>query len=376
MSEAKAAKKNPKKKQKQNGLFKRGETWHIDRYINGQRVCQSTETKDRKTAERILAKLVSDSFNVKQFGERPKRTFQEAAIEYLNRNGHKRSIDTDVSRLGVLENHSELFGIYIDEINNDSLREFIANRKVEGKANGTINHGIALVKLILKQATRWTDEHNLTWLDRTPDIDLLPNRAENKRQPYPLNWSEQERLFAELPEHLRRMALFAVNTGCRDAEICNLRWEWEHRIEQLNVSIFVVPPEIVKNGIEHLVVLNSIAMDIVEQCRGNNPTHVFSYRGEPIKRMLNSAWMRARLKADLPMVRVHDLKHTFGSRLKNEGVNHEVRQELLGHKTGSITEHYSRSGFQLLLEAAEKVCPRPNEPLEDMIVWRRGSMAS
>ena len=28
------------------------------------------------------------------------------------------------------------------------------------------------------------------------------------------------------------MALFAVNTGCRDREICQLRWEWEVRIPE------------------------------------------------------------------------------------------------------------------------------------------------
>ena len=40
-------------------------------------------------------------------------------------------------------------------------------------------------------------------------------------------------LFRELPEYLAEMALFAVNTGCRDGEICNLRWEWEVEVPQL-----------------------------------------------------------------------------------------------------------------------------------------------
>jgi integrase len=33
-----------------------------------------------------------------------------------------------------------------------------------------------------------------------------------------------------LPSHLAEMALFAVNTGCRDGEICQLRWEWEVKV--------------------------------------------------------------------------------------------------------------------------------------------------
>jgi integrase len=44
------------------------------------------------------------------------------------------------------------------------------------------------------------------------------NYAERAR-----SWDEQRLLFAELPDRLVRMALFAVNTGCRDGEICGLR---------------------------------------------------------------------------------------------------------------------------------------------------------
>ena len=53
------------------------------------------------------------------------------------------------------------------------------------------------------------------------------------RKPYPLSWDEQTRLFSELPVHLSRMALFKVNTGCRDQEVCQLRWEWEVPVPEL-----------------------------------------------------------------------------------------------------------------------------------------------
>lgn len=48
--------------------------------------------------------------------------------------------------------------------------------------------------------------------------------------------------------------------------------------------------------------------------------------------MLNSAWKKARVQAGLPKVRAHDLKHTFGRRLRAVGVGFEDRQDLLGHK--------------------------------------------
>ena len=89
--------------------------------------------------------------------------------------------------------------------------------KKEGRKNRTINFGLQIVRHILNlAASEWMDENGLTWLQIAPKIKLLP--IGDARKPYPLSWEEQERLFAELPKHLRQMALFAVNTGCRDHE--------------------------------------------------------------------------------------------------------------------------------------------------------------
>ena len=55
-------------------------------------------------------------------------------------------------------------------------------------------------------------------------------------------------------------------------------------------------------------------------------------------------------------IRVHDLKHTYGRRLRAAGVSFEDRQDLLGHRSGRITTHYSQAELTSLIEAAEKVC--------------------
>jgi site-specific recombinase XerD len=61
-------------------------------------------------------------------------------------------------------------------------------------------------------------------------------------------------------------------------------------------------------------------------------------------------------KAGLPNIRVHDLKHTFGKRLRAAGVSFEDRQDLLGHKSARITTHYSAAELLNLWAAANKVC--------------------
>ena len=53
---------------------------------------------------------------------------------------------------------------------------------------------------------------------------------------------------------------------------------------------------------------------------------------------------------------MHDLKHTFGRRLRAAGVPLEGRKVLLVHRNGDITTHYSAPELEELLETANKVC--------------------
>jgi len=216
-------------------------------------------------------------------------------------------------------------------------------------------------------ASEWIDENGLTWLSFPPKISLL--KETDKREPSSLNWDEQDRLFNELPNHLKKMALFKVNTGCREQEVCKLRWEWEIQIPELGTSIFVIPKRfningvnrsLVKNGEHRLVILNNIAKSVVDQVRGEHQQYVFTYNNHPVTAINNSAWRKARKRANLEHVRVHDLKHTFGRRLRAAGVSFEDRQDLLGHKSTRITTHYSPAELENLLEAANKVCDRKN----------------
>jgi len=152
------------------------------------------------------------------------------------------------------------------------------------------------------------------------------------------------------------MALFKVNTGCREQEVCSLSWAWEKHVPELNTSIFVIPADIVKNGMQRVVILNSVAKSVIDELRGQHPEFVFTYKGNRVLTMNNSAWQSARKRVGLKQVRIHDLKHTFGRRLRAENVSFEDRQDLLGHKSSRITTHYSAAELGNLIKAAERVC--------------------
>lgn len=335
------------------GLQKIGDVWHIDKKVNGRRICESTGTGDFDEAGRYLVRRLETMRQASVYGVRPKRIFRDAAIKFLLENRHKRSIASDAGRLKILEPY--IGELPLDSIHMGTLQEFITKRRHEGVKTRTINHALQIVRHILNlAASEWMDEFGLTWLGSAPKIKLLPET--DNRKPYPLNWDEQEQLLAGLPPHLQDMVLFAVNTGCRDGEICGLRWEWEEKVLLPEIgSVFIIPGDRVKNGEDRLVVLNHVARAVIEKQRGKHPKFVFVYCGKPVLRMLNSGWKKARKAAGLN-VRVHDLKHTFGRRLRSAGVSFEDRQDLLGHKSARITTHYSSAELLNLWEAANKVC--------------------
>jgi len=172
------------------------------------------------------------------------------------------------------------------------------------------------------------------------------------------------------------MALFKVNTGSREQEVCGLKWEYEVKVPELDTSVFIIPGEHVKNAEERLIVLNRVAKSVIESQRGLHAVYVFTHTPgkkalpQPVRGMNNTAWKGARERAadewqqrhgeSAPLgfrkIRVHDLKHTFGRRLRAAGVGFEDRQDLLGHRSGRITTHYSQAELSNLIEAADKVC--------------------
>ena len=298
------------------------------------------------------------------YGVRPKRTFLEAATKYLNENQHKASIMDDANHLAIL---SEYIGdLPLERIHNVSLEPFIKARFAQQRKKKTINLSLQVVRRILNlAANEWQDAFGLSWLDRAPKIKML--KVDDARPAYPLSWEEQDRLFAKLPPHLQEMALFKVNTGCREQEVCQLRWEWEIPVPELNTSVFLIPAHAVKNREPRLVVLNEVAKSVIDSRRGKHAEYVFVFRFRgtwgPVTAMNNSAWDRVRRhkEVNLPYVRIHDLKHTFGHRLRSAGVSFEDRQDLLGHKSNRMTTHYSNTALKNLIDAANKACDRHHQ---------------
>lgn len=366
------------------GLYKRKGIWHIDKKIRGSRLCESTGTGNLEEAEAYLANRIETIRRAQVYGIRPDRTFRQAATRYLDeeaKSGALRSLDRNAQALKLLDAY--IGDLPLQQVHSGTLQAYIDQRQRKGISNGTLARDLAVVRRILNLAARlWRDEHGLTWLETAPLIQLP--RTTDARKPYPLTWEEQMLLFEALPAHLQLMALFKVNTGCRQEEVCRLKWKWEIQVPELDTSAFIIPEDIVKNQEERLIVLNKVASSVIAGQRYKHKHYVFTYEGHSVQRMNNSGWKRARLQAanryekvigqacpeGFRKIRVHDLKHTFGRRLRAAGVSFEDRQDLLGHKSGRITTHYSAAELGNLIDAANRVCGAESRKSPALVMLR------
>jgi integrase len=334
------------------GLRKKGEIWHIEKVVFGELVRQSTGETELEQAERYLAQLIEQRRKVRVYGERLDRTFNAAAARYVEEYGHKRSLDRDIATLKVVMPY--IGELPLVKIHSGILEEFIKNRKTNGIAAGTLNRDMAIIRRVLSLSARlWRDDQGRPWLDTVP---MLPIVQGEKRKPRPISWQEQEKLLKEMPAYLADMVLFALNTGLRDQEICGMKWADECRVNGLDTTVFIITEERAKNEHERIVPLNPVARSIVQSRRCNQSDYVFDFEGRKLDRINNKAWRKAREAAGLKDVRVHDLRHTFGMRLRAVGVSFEDRQDLLGHHAGRITTHYSKVEIARLIECVDLLC--------------------
>jgi len=354
--------------------------WRIDKRVRGSgRLRESTGSRDLEEAERYLYRRLEQLRQASVYGVRARRNWREAATRYLMEEAiNKDSGADDVYRLKLLDPFIGERDLH--QIHDGTLASFVAWRrqpvKVKRKSGKvwlkqvktkTINLDLSLVRRILNLAARkWRDEQGQTWLETAPLISML--KVRDGRSPYPLSWAEQRLLLPELPEHQAEVCLFLLNSGLRsESEAVRLDWRWEVAVPELDCSVFLIPGDTRKNELDHVCVLNSVARSIIERCRGKHPTAVFTWRGKPLHSVNNTAWLNARARAvakyqerfgepppeGFRTLHVHDLRHTVGRRLRAAGVALETRQAILGHKSGSITTHYSAAELRELLEAME-----------------------
>ena len=171
--------------------------------------------------------------------------------------------------------------------------------------------------------------------------------SELRRLGQVLNKAEHEWLTC--PYALAAIRLLIL-TGCRSSEILSLRWEdvdLERRCLHLPDS---------KTG-KRTVLLNLPAIDILTalEPKPDNPHVIPGEKPGKHRASLQAIWERIREEAEMPNVRIHDLRHTFASFGVNGGQSLAVVGKLLGHSKITTTQRYAHLADDPLRRATDAI---------------------
>ena len=151
--------------------------------------------------------------------------------------------------------------------------------------------------------------------------------------------------------YLRAFFRFVLATGCRRSEALGLKWADVNLKPKTRSATF----RDVKAGGTHTVPLSAEAAALLRRLPriADNP-HVFPGRlkGAPLVGV-DKAWDRARKKAGVPQLRIHDLRRSVGSWLGDAGFSSKQIGTVLGHRTDITSRVYMALGEQTKRDAVD-----------------------
>lgn len=346
--------------------FPGSDVWWI-RYTDADGRKRREKAGTRSNATTLLAKRKGETLIGKKLPEKLRAravTFQQiadAALEYSRSN--KVSYRNDVIRMAPL---AARFGDrQAESILPEEFEAWLGEQAKEREWTlATKNRYTALLKLTYRLAEKNRKiKINPARLLRMPKENNEVIRFLNQHKPLPTKidylkdcGTEEDRLRAvirtDYPDHLPEFEI-ALATGMRASEMYRARWpnvDFEHHV-------LTVPKS--KHGETRYVTLNSTAKALLEFLKAkaaNDGGNVFESVKNKKPLTGNRHWFEdAVAKAGVRDFTWHCLRHTFGSRLAARGVDLRRIQQLMGHKTLSVTVRYTHLSQPDLLAAVEQL---------------------
>ena len=252
----------------------------------------------------------------------------------------------------------EQFGRYrLDELSNPLFDVWVREQIVAGYQRSTINKHIFLVNRMLNLARHWG------YIERSKELSNIQRLMLGDYKQRFLSETE----IAEVLKHAQRtthphiynVVRLLMLTGARKGEARLSRWCDIDRAKR----VWTVPRS--KSGRSRRIILSTAAMAVIDDCVLNaerlglgvdgkayvftNPRTLTAYQS------FYAVWHLIRDAAELPDVRIHDLRHTYASLLINRGVSLYEVQTLLGHSSAQMTQRYAHLQPDLLHQRADIV---------------------
>jgi integrase len=333
-------------------LYPRGKAgvWWCDfGEVGGQRARRSSGTTDRAAAQEWAAATAASLWRTQRLGEPARVLWDEAVVAWVADHEHLRSIE-DTRR--ILRWWSDrLQGHPLADITDSRIRALTLERRRQvipgGRATSaaTSNRHLAHLSAVLHYA------HRRGWLAAVPPIAKAHEPA--KRIVW-ITHEQAEQLLRELPAHLAAMAAFALATGLRESNVRLLTWQ---QVDTAR-SLAWIHADQAKAGKDMSIPLNVAALEVLRRQAGQHRRWVFpvprwttyaagrahQVADSPTGKISSQAWRKACIRAGLPTLRFHDLRHTWASWHVQAGTPLAVLQELGGWASLAMVQRYAHLG--------------------------------
>ena len=218
----------------------------------------------------------------------------------------------------------------------------------ESHSPGTANRHLALLSGLFRKAVEWGI------VDKNPATGVKQFR-EVIQATTCLDAHQLARLFAALDAEENSTAAAALKflalTGVRREEA--LQAEWQH--VNLETRLWWLPKT--KSGRGRYVTLNVAAAELLmaQPSRDSSPWVFPGREGDKPINNVRKCLERALEAAELPHVRIHDLRHGYASLAVNAGATLYEVQHLLGHASPQVTQRYAHMADSGLRRASQAV---------------------
>jgi len=308
-----------------------GEDWYIDYYSAPKRRKREKIGTSKALAEQTLKKrevaIAEGRFLNIRKEQRVK--FEDFADQYIENHSKPNNRSWKKSESYNLKRLKQFFaGKYLSEITPFEVQKFKSERQKESSP-ATANRGLTLLKSIFNKATAWG---KFEGKNPVKGIKFFKEQAR-------LRFLEKEeivRFLENCSEHLRPIAIVALNTGMRKGEILGIKWN------DIDFRRGIIHLYNTKNGEERAVPMNKAVKRTLIAVR-KHPESPYVFCDEKGNRYgeCRKSFFTACKNAGIINFRFHDLRHTFASQLVMAGVDLNTVRELLGHKSLEMTLRYS-----------------------------------
>jgi integrase len=317
--------------------------WKVDAWLvrpDGPPIrLRQSKIPTREQAVALEAKLKTDAFDG-QFFERHRLATETVAelwarYEDVGRRDN-RSWPTDVGRAKHLLHH--LGGVRATALSLRHVEEYRGRRLGERTPRGgppspaTLDCEVELLKRVLNHAVR------LGTLQHNPIAEARLLRKPNVRRVV-VDEDAFGRLFEASEESFRPILLVAFDTGMRQREVLELRWE---KVDLRSGTIELAPQD-TKSEAPRRVVLTARVVEALRALpRGIGAAFVFpNPKTGKAWQDLRKSFLRAVRKAKLDGLWFHDLRRSFVTRARKAGIPESVVMRMSGHKTRAVFDRYN-----------------------------------